>query len=149
MEDNIYSPDFVKGLFNNMSSSYERMNYITSFGFSIRWRTQFLDSFERTNQKVEIIDLLTGIGKTWTATKQKLPIANLTILDFLDGKLKYAKQKSKIKFNDEIIVIQEYNLKSDLPSNHFDFVTCAFGLHEQVQKLKKSSFNFCKYRFKN
>lgn len=41
---NIYDPQFVKNLFNTMSGSYERMNYITSFGFSIRWRKQFLRS---------------------------------------------------------------------------------------------------------
>jgi ubiquinone/menaquinone biosynthesis methyltransferase len=128
MENNIYSPEFVKGLFNRMSSSYERMNYITSFGFSIRWRTQFLSSFEQPNQKVEIIDLLTGMGETWTATKNKLPNSNLTVLDFSEGMLKYAIQKSKEKFNNEIIVLQQDILQSKLPSNHFDFVTCAFGL---------------------
>lgn len=128
MENNIYSPDFVKGLFNSMSSSYERMNYITSFGFSIRWRTQFLSSFKQTNEKVEIIDLLTGMGETWTATKHKLPNSNLTVLDFSDGMLLYAKQKSKDKFNNEIKVLQQDILQNNLPSNHFDFVTCAFGL---------------------
>lgn len=34
----IYNPDFVRELFDSMSKSYERMNYITSFGFSERWR---------------------------------------------------------------------------------------------------------------
>lgn len=128
MEDNIYSPIFVKGLFDRMSSSYERMNYITSFGFSIRWRTQFLNSFEQTENKAEIIDLLTGMGETWSATKQKMPKSNLTVLDFSEGMLKYAKQKSKTKFNNEIIVLQQDVLNNDLQSNYFDFVTCAFGL---------------------
>ena len=63
MDNNIYCPDFVKGIFKRMTSSYERMNYITSFGFSIRWRKQFLNSFNKPHQKVEIIDLLTGMGK--------------------------------------------------------------------------------------
>lgn len=46
------------------------MNFITSFGFSIRWRRQFLDPLKPTKQKVEIIDLLTGMGETWNATKK-------------------------------------------------------------------------------
>lgn len=128
MENNIYNPEFVKGLFDRMSSSYERMNYITSFGFSIRWRTQFLNSFKQTDKKVEIIDLLTGMGETWGATKHKLPNSNLTVLDFSEGMLKYAKQKSKEKFNNEIIVLQQDILKNELQSNQYDFVTCAFGL---------------------
>jgi ubiquinone/menaquinone biosynthesis methyltransferase len=128
MEDNIYNPIYVKGLFNRMSSSYERMNYITSFGFSIRWRTQFLSSFNHTNNKTEIIDLLTGMGETWTATKNKFPNSNLTVLDFSEGMLKYAKKKSKTKFNDEIKFLQQDILNNELQSNYYDFVTCAFGL---------------------
>ena len=128
MENNIYNPEYVKGLFNKMSSSYERMNFITSFGFSIRWRSQFLETFNPTSYKAEIIDLLTGMGETWNATKNKLPNSNLTVLDFSDGMLKYAKQKSETKFNNEIMVLQQDILNNKLPSNHYDFVTCAFGL---------------------
>lgn len=128
MENNIYNPEYVKGLFNKMSSSYERMNFITSFGFSIRWRRQFLETFKQTQHKAEIIDLLTGMGETWNVTKNKLPNSTLTVLDFSDGMLKYAKQKSETKYNNEIIVLQQDILKNKLPSNHYDFVTCAFGL---------------------
>jgi len=139
MENNIYNPEYVKGLFNRMSSSYERMNFITSFGFSIRWRRQFLETFKQTNQKVEIIDLLTGMGETWKATKNKLPNSNLTVLDFSDGMLKYAKRKNKLKFNNQVIVLQQDILNNELPSNHYDFVTCAFGLktfnQEQLEIL--------------
>jgi demethylmenaquinone methyltransferase/2-methoxy-6-polyprenyl-1,4-benzoquinol methylase len=128
MPDNIYSPKYVKGLFNRMSSSYERMNYITSFGFSIRWRKYFLNSFKETNNQVEVIDLLTGMGETWKATKKKLPNSNLTALDFSEEMLKHAHQKSKKKYDNKITVLQQDVLASSLPSNHFDFVTCAFGL---------------------
>lgn len=128
MENNIYNPEYVKGLFNKMSSSYERMNFITSFGFSIRWRRQFLETFKQTQHKAEIIDLLTGMGETWNATKNKLSNSTLTVLDFSDGMLKYAKQKSETKYNNEIILLQQDILKNKLPSNHYDFVTCAFGL---------------------
>lgn len=139
MENNIYNPEYVKGLFDRMSSSYERMNFITSFGFSIRWRRQFLESFKQTNHKAEIIDLLTGMGETWNATKNKLPNSNLTVLDFSEGMLKYAKLKNEFEFNNEITVLQQDILNNQLPSNHYDFVTCAFGLKtfnaEQLQIL--------------
>ena len=128
MENNIYSPEYVKGLFNRMSSSYERMNYITSFGFSIRWRRQFLNSFKQTSHKAEIIDLLTGMSETWTATKNKLQNSNLTVLDFSEGMLKYAESKNKANFNSEINILHQDILNNKLPSNHYDFVTCAFGL---------------------
>ncbi|MDR2205869.1 MAG: class I SAM-dependent methyltransferase [Flavobacteriaceae bacterium] len=128
MDDNIYNPEFVKRLFNRMSRSYERMNYITSFGFSIRWRKQFLSSFHSTKEKAEIIDLLAGMGETWKSVKHKLPNSNLTVLDFSEEMLKYAKRKSKEKFNDEILILQQDILQNQLTANHYDFVICAFGL---------------------
>jgi ubiquinone/menaquinone biosynthesis methyltransferase len=128
MEDNIYKPAFVKDLFNRMSRTYERMNYITSFGFSIRWRRQFLKYLKGTKHKVEIIDLLTGMGETWDATKRKFPNSTLTVLDFSEGMLQYAIEKSKARFNNEIVVVQQDVLQNQLPANYFDFVTCAFGL---------------------
>ena len=82
MTDSIYNPEYVKGLFNRMSSSYERMNYITSFGFSIRWRTPFLEPFQSITdwKKYEIVldvyakatniaygALLSGTGQIWFA----------------------------------------------------------------------------------
>jgi demethylmenaquinone methyltransferase/2-methoxy-6-polyprenyl-1,4-benzoquinol methylase len=137
MENNIYNPEYVKRLFNRMSSSYERMNYVSSFGFSIRWRRQFLKMFKQANHKAEIIDLLTGMGETWNATKSKIPNSHLTVLDFSDGMLKYAKQKSKLKFDDKVIVLQQDILNNELPDNYYDFVTCAFGLKTfNVEQLK-------------
>ncbi|MDF3076375.1 MAG: ubiquinone biosynthesis protein [Sphingobacteriaceae bacterium] len=128
MEDNIYSRDYVKNLFNQMSSSYEQMNYITSFGFSIRWRNQFLESIRKTDEAVEVIDLLTGMGEDWQAIKKRLPNSKLTALDFSDGMLKYAKQKCKHRFGNAITILQQDILENNLPSNYFDNVVCAFGL---------------------
>lgn len=128
LENNIYNPLYVKELFNRMSSSYERMNYITSFGFSIRWRKQLIASLQPQTNQVEIIDLLTGMGETWVAIKRKIPNSNLTALDFSEGMLNYAKKKNKNFFNNEIKVLHQDILHNELPSNHFDYVTCAFGL---------------------
>ncbi len=128
MQDDIYNPEYVKGLFNRMSTSYERMNYITSFGFSIRWRTQFLQPLKITKEPVEVIDLLTGMGETWRGVKKRFPAANITAVDFSEGMLKYARKKSELKFGGSIRFLQEDVLNNRLPSNHYDFVICAFGL---------------------
>jgi ubiquinone/menaquinone biosynthesis C-methylase UbiE len=137
MTDNIYNPDFVKGIFNRMSSSYERMNYITSFGFSIRWRKQFLNLFPATNEKVEIMDLLTGMGVNWESVRRKLPNANVSALDFSEEMIKSAELKNKKHFNSSILVLQEDILQNTLPSNHYDIVICAFGLRTfNLEQLK-------------
>jgi ubiquinone/menaquinone biosynthesis methyltransferase len=128
MRDRIYEPEFVKGLFNRMSSSYERMNYITSFGFSIRWRRQFLQEIQATEAQVEILDMLTGMGETWEAAKKKLPNAKITALDFSEGMLKHADRKNNVKFRKEVSVIQQDILQNQLPESGFDYAICAFGL---------------------
>jgi ubiquinone/menaquinone biosynthesis methyltransferase len=128
MTDSIYNPEYVKGLFNHMSSSYERVSYITSFGFSISWRAQFLEPFQSTIDKIEVIDLLTGMGETWGAVKTKFPNAKLTALDFSPEMLKNAKTKSEKHFDNDVLLLQQDILKSELPSNHYDIVICAFGL---------------------
>ncbi|MBL7889427.1 MAG: class I SAM-dependent methyltransferase [Bacteroidia bacterium] len=139
IKNEIYNPDYVKNLFNRMSNSYERMNYITSFGFSIRWRKQYLKQLKTKNEKVEVIDLLTGMGETWGAITKKYKSANITALDFSEGMLEYANNKNQKKFNSKIKVIQQDILNNQLPSDHYDFVTCAFGLKtfnpEQVEIL--------------
>jgi demethylmenaquinone methyltransferase/2-methoxy-6-polyprenyl-1,4-benzoquinol methylase len=139
MTDSIYNPEYVKGLFNRMSSSYERMNYITSFGFSIRWRTQFLEPLQSKTDKIEIIDLLTGMGETWGAVKNKFPNAKLSALDFSTEMLKNAKKNSEQHFDSNVLLLQQDILKNDLPSNYYDIVICAFGLKtfdtEQLQIL--------------
>lgn len=143
MAENIYNPEFIKDHFDRMSSSYERMNYVTSFGFSIRWRKQFVGHLKKTNEKVEVIDLLTGMGETWAATKHQLPNCNLTALDFSEGMLNHAKERNKKNFNNQVTILQQDILKNQIPDNSFDFVTCAFGLKtfnaEQLQKLAQET----------
>jgi len=39
----LYDPAFVRDLFDAMASSYERVNELTSFGFSRRWRRHAVD----------------------------------------------------------------------------------------------------------
>lgn len=128
MTDNIYNPEFVKELFDRMSRSYERMNYVMSFGFSIRWRKQFLHQLQPTEQKIEILDLLTGMGETWGAVKNKFPNATITALDFSTEMLNKAKRKNIRNFNNSITILQQDLLKNELPGNHFDIVISAFGL---------------------
>jgi hypothetical protein len=82
MQDNTYKPAFVKDLFNRMSRTYERMNYITSFGFSIRWRRQFVKHLRATAPKVEIIDLLTAWVKLGMQQSVSFQIQHLLFLTF-------------------------------------------------------------------
>lgn len=124
----LYDPAYIKELFNTMSVSYERMNYITSFGFSYRWRTQFLKKITNRNSGLEILDLLSGMGETWGPVKDRFPNCKLTALDFCDGMVAKAQKKNEKKFNNAISVVKQDVLNNELPSSFFDIAVCGFGL---------------------
>ena len=138
---NIYEPDYVKNLFNSMSGSYEKTNYITSFGFSIRWRKQFINKVDSSNQKLEIIDLLSGLGENWNYLKNKFPNSNLTALDFSNEMITSSKVKAQNLFKNSHLLLEEDVLNNNLPDNYFDILTSAYGLktfnEEQLDLLAK------------
>jgi demethylmenaquinone methyltransferase/2-methoxy-6-polyprenyl-1,4-benzoquinol methylase len=122
-----------------MSSSYERVNYISSFGFSICWRSQVLKKVKVTNEKVEVIDLMTGIGEMWNAITHQLPNATISALDYSESMLEKAKNKNNKKYDGKVNLMLQNVLENELLSNHYDYVICSFGLktfnNEQVKAL--------------
>lgn len=100
----IYEPKFVEKLFDKMSSSYSKMNYITSFGFSERWRRQCVEEIEIGKGKV-VVDLMTGMGECWKhILKNSDKNSKLIGLDFSTEMINRAK-KNKGKFNKSTIKI--------------------------------------------
>lgn len=139
--NNIYEPKFVKQLFNQMSGSYERMNYITSFGFSIRWRKQFLNKLGKSDKNLNVIDLLSGLGENWTYLKQNFPNSTFSALDFSEEMISQSKNKGNKVFKNQLNLFCEDILQSNLESNSFDIISCAYGLKtfndEQLEILAK------------
>lgn len=125
---NIYEPEFVKNLFNQMSSSYDRMNFITSFGFSILWRKQFINKIDHSNNEIKVLDLLSGLGENWNILIKKYPNAEFIGLDFSDEMVTKSREKSLKKFGNSFKVLQQNILKNKLRSNQFDRIYSAFGL---------------------
>ena len=139
--NSIYDPDFVKTLFNQMSSSYERMNYVTSFGFSIRWRKQFLQKLGKSEQPIKVIDLLSGLGENWSFLKQNFPNAQFSALDFSEEMVLQSQEKGQRIFSGTLELLCQDVLNNTLDSNAFDVVSCAYGLKtfsdEQLDVLAK------------
>lgn len=139
----LYSPDRVKALFDRMSGSYERMNYITSFGFSIRWRRQFLRHVPQLSGRVVVMDLMTGMGETWAGIHDRFRDVELWGLDFSAAMLGRAELRNRKHFNGSVRLCKEDILRNHLPSAQFDVVYCAFGLKtfntEQLRTLAKET----------
>lgn len=126
-------------LFNRMSGSYERVNYLTSFGFSLRWRQQLMKKIQQHDEVHEVIDLMTGMGETWSSIVHRFPNTNLTALDFSSGMLSHAASRNEKYYQQKVKLIQADLLAATLPSNHYDVVICAFGMktfnQDQLSKL--------------
>lgn len=134
-----YDPQFVENLFDKMSSSYSRMNYITSFGFSERWRKQCVNEIELKDQKV-IVDLLTGMGECWKFIDKKADKeAKIIGLDFSDKMLAQAKNNSTKFPKRNIQLLNENVFKNSIRESSADTVISSFGLktfnEEQLEKL--------------
>lgn len=135
----IYEPKFVEKLFDKMSSSYSKMNYITSFGFSERWRRQCVEEIEIKKGKT-VVDLMTGMGECWKhILKTSDKSSKLIGLDFSTEMINRA-EKNKVKFSDSTIEILKENVfKNSITNETADFVVSGFGLKtfndEQLEKL--------------
>lgn len=112
-----------------MSSSYEKMHQVTSFGFSARWRKQFINQINPAlKNATKVADLMCGLGETWKFIKQVNPTCELTAVDFSDNMLAIAHVKNNTYFENAIKLIQTDILDNNLPSDYFDCVICSFGL---------------------
>lgn len=124
----IYNPDFVRGHFNRMSRSYEIMNLVTSFGFTIWWRKQYLGNLSKSSEKLKVLDLLTGMGESWSFIKSRFPNCELSGLDFSEEMIKYAQLKNHNHFNSNIELINDNVLENKLEANCYDIIVSSFGL---------------------
>ena len=135
----IYEPKFVEKLFDKMSSSYSKMNYITSFGFSERWRRQCVEEIEIEKGKT-VVDLMTGMGECWKhILKKSDKNSKLIGLDFSTEMINRAK-KNKRKFEKSTIeVLKENVFQNSIENGTADYVISGFGLKtfndEQLGKL--------------
>ncbi|MEZ4912221.1 MAG: class I SAM-dependent methyltransferase [Saprospiraceae bacterium] len=124
----IYDPVFVRKLFDRMSDSYDRMNTITSFGFSVLWRKQFINKVTGTKDPIEILDLLSGLGENWDLLLKKFPNGHITALDFSSNMVDQSADKNRKYFSNKVEILNQNILQNELRKQHYDVITCAFGL---------------------
>lgn len=137
--EEIYESKFVEDLFDNMSDSYERMNYITSFGFSARWRRQCVEQLNIKDGAV-VVDLMTGMGECWKyILKKENNIKKLVALDLSSGMIKRAIQ-NKSNYDEQHVEIRHENVFGNgIKSESVEYVISGFGLktfnENQLKKL--------------
>lgn len=144
----IYEPKFVKILFNKMSGSYSKMNYITSVGFSDRWRKQCINEIGIEKGKT-VVDLMTGMGECWKHILINSDSnSKLIAIDFSMEMINRA-EKNKARFNtSKIEILNEDIFNNSIENEAADYVVSGFGLKtfndEQLKELVKEIYRILK-----
>jgi ubiquinone/menaquinone biosynthesis methyltransferase len=127
-DDGLYDEAAVRGLFDRMSRSYERMNIVMSFGFSVRWRRQMMRLLPSRPTGARVLDAMSGMGETWTEVLRAIPEARAAALDFSPRMIEHAGTRNRTRFQERFELLCEDVLDNDLPDAAFDVVVSAYGL---------------------
>lgn len=132
----IYAFDYLRGLFDEMAASYDRVNYLTSFGFSARFRRQFVERAELQPGHV-VLDLMCGRGECWPIVLPRIGIrGRLVALDLSPGMLAGARARMRDHDAHDIVVAEGNALSTELASGSMDRVIVAFGLKTLAPGLR-------------
>lgn len=130
METFSKKPEFIKNLFNLISTDYDRLNDIMSFGLH---KTVKKDAISDLNmsENTKILDLCTGTGDLVGILQEKYPKAEITGVDFSENMLKIAKEKYP-----DIEFLEADCTQLPFEDEQFDLCVISFGLRntENIQK---------------
>ena len=125
---NIYDTDYVEQLFDEMSKTYDRVNSLSSFGFSERWRKQFVKTVH-VRPDMTVCDLMCGMGECWAAFASSLgPNGHVIAVDMSQGMLNGAARRKARFPHLNIQLLKQNVLESTLADACADTVICSFGL---------------------
>jgi demethylmenaquinone methyltransferase/2-methoxy-6-polyprenyl-1,4-benzoquinol methylase len=124
----IHDLAFVEGLFDEMAGTYERVNFITSFGFSKRWRRQFVQKVA-LQPGMTVCDLMCGMGECWSAIRSGLrDDGRILALDISNGMLRGALCNRRTLGRIAVTVSRQDARSTSLPTESIDCVVSGFGL---------------------
>ena len=117
----------IEEMFNSISSKYDFLNDIFSFGLHRLWKKQLLDILNPISGE-KWIDICCGTGDmTILLAKYMKSSKNITGIDSASQALLVARERSKQKYS-SIKWINGDALKTNLTSNEFDGLLMAYGL---------------------
>lgn len=137
MQD-IYSQEFVRGLFNEMSATYGAVNLISSFGFCARWRKQCAAQVV-IHPTDTVFDFMSGMGELWPSIAHHLHTpGKIYALDFSPQMCRRSQAMAHQLKHLQIQVMEEDVLMNSIPDASADVVLSSFGLktfNEQQKQL--------------
>jgi demethylmenaquinone methyltransferase/2-methoxy-6-polyprenyl-1,4-benzoquinol methylase len=134
--------DQVEQMFDKVSTNYDFLNRVLTFGIDIRWRKKVVKVIAKNNPK-QILDIATGTGD-FAIMLAKLNPEKVIGLDISQGMLDMGIEKIKNKKLDGLIdMIQGDSENMPFDDNTFDAITVGFGvrnfenLDKGLQEIKR------------
>ena len=120
--------EMVRGMFNDIAPTYDRLNHILSFDIDKLWRKRVVRIIKRLGAK-HIMDMATGTGDLAIAKARKIEGSTIYGADFSSEMLAVAKQKIERLGLSERISLTECNAENiPLEDEAVDAATVAFGV---------------------
>jgi len=130
-----YDPESVRTLFDDMASTYGRVNLISSFGFTARWRHQAVAGLPLGAAGC-VLDLMSGTGELWRSLAAELPASARVV--GVDISHEMARRTHR-EWHFPVEVCVADALAWDAHDEFADIVVSSFGLktfdHEQQRRL--------------
>jgi len=118
----------VANMFNNVSTNYDSLNRVITFGIDIKWRKKVVDFVKKTKPK-NILDIATGTGDLAIMLSKNIPDAKITGLDISSGMLEVGKQKIKnLALDKKIDLVLGDSENIPYSDNSFDAITVSYGV---------------------
>ena len=120
--------EMVRGMFNDIAPTYDRLNHILSFDIDKLWRKRVVRIVRRLEAK-HIMDMATGTGDLAIAMARNIEGSTIYGADFSSEMLAVAKQKIEQLGLSERISLTECNAENiPLDDEAIDVATVAFGV---------------------
>ena len=120
--------EMVRGMFNDIAPTYDRLNHILSLDIDKLWRKRVVRIVRKLGAK-HIMDMATGTGDLAIALAQKIEGSTIYGADFSSEMLAVAKQKIENLGLSERISLTECNAENiPLADETVDAATVAFGV---------------------
>ena len=125
----------VKQMFDTISSSYDGLNRVISFGIDVKWRKKVVKLVGETSPTT-VLDIATGTGDLAIALA-KTGAKKVVGLDISPGMLQVGKDKvSKKDLTDTVEMVLGDSENLAFEDNSFDAITVAFGVRN-FENLEK------------
>ncbi|MHA6279710.1 bifunctional demethylmenaquinone methyltransferase/2-methoxy-6-polyprenyl-1,4-benzoquinol methylase UbiE [Salinimicrobium sp. CAU 1759] len=125
----------VEQMFDTISTNYDGLNRVISFGIDVKWRKKVVKMVSETNPQA-VLDIATGTGDL-AISLARTGAKRIVGLDLSEGMLAVGRKKIKEEeLTGKIEMIQGDSEALPFEDNSFDAITVAFGVRN-FENLEK------------